>query len=367
MQNLPSRFTSPMRSLLVVALLTGLLFLLLEGGASVGLALFDTFKASLAPTVSQYDADLGWAGKRSIHIPDMYGPGRDVRLNSRGFRHGFEVDEEAAPGKARFICTGDSFTFGEGVSDGQDWCSILAELDSRIAPVNMGQPGYGVDQAYLQYMRDATPLEHSVHLFAFIGYDVERIQHDMYQGYGKPIMRIENGDLRTDNVPVQRIRPWLSRKFISVAKELRLFELLRRAVHRLRRRGRGDGIPEAIKDVGSGIFSSLSQWHKNRSTLLVFVYLPVEAEYTGDSRWHAWASTEAEQQGFLFVDLLPELQRLPEDLVSTYFLQRGPHAGHYSATGNRWAAEAIYDKLQGIPDILAVLDSVGSPGGDESK
>ena len=203
--------------------MTGVLLLLIEGTVSVGLALFDSFKASSAQSVSQYDADLGWSGKRSIHIPDMYGRGRDVRLNSRGFRQDLEVDEEAAAGKARFICTGDSFTFGEGVSNGQDWCNILAELDSRIEPVNMGQPGYGIDQAYLGFMRDATSIEHDVHLFAFIGFDVERIQHSSYHGYGKPVIRIDNGDLRTENVPVPRAGTWLSRNFISIAKKLRLF------------------------------------------------------------------------------------------------------------------------------------------------
>ncbi len=354
MQNTPLRLASSMRTLLIVTIITGLLLLFVEGLVSVGLALSDAFKAGSALSVSQYDADLGWTGKPNIHIPDMYGQGRDVRLNSQGFRHDYEINEAVAQDKVRFICTGNSFTFGEGVSDGQEWCSILAELDSRIEPVNMGQPGYGIDQAYLRYMRDATTLEHSVHLFAFIGFDVERIQHRAHHGYGKPILRIDNEDLRTENVPVPQFRPWLSRGFRSVAKELRLFELLKRAV---RRGGGGGGVPEAVNDVGRGIFSSLDRWHEHRSTMLILVYLPVEAEYIGDSEWHSWASAEAKRQGLLFVDLLPKLQQLPEDLVGTYFIQRGPHAGHFSPTGNRWAAEAIHDNLQGFPEIRLLLNA----------
>ena len=119
-------------------------------------------------------------------------------------------------------------------------------------------------------------------------------------------------------------------------------------------------MPEAITEVASGIFAALKHRHENKSTLLVLVYLPVESEYMYDSEWHAWASAEAEQQGLLFVDLLPELQRLPEDPVSTYFIQRGPQASHYSLTGNRWAAKIIYENLQKLPEVQSALESIPS-------
>ena len=358
MQKLESRIKLSLRSLLIISLVTGVLLLLVEGLVSVGLGFFDAFKAGSALRVSQYDSDLGWAGKPNIHIPDMYGRGRDVRLNSQGFRHDYEINQAVEQGKVRFICTGDSFTFGQGVSNGQEWCSILAEIDSQIEPINMGQPGYGIDQAYLHYMRDATTLDHSVHLFAFIGADVERIQHRAHHGYGKPIIRIGDEGLRTENVPVPQFRPWLSRNIRSIAKELRLFELLKRGVLQSRRGDAGGPVPQAVGDVGSTIFSILSQRHDNGSTVLVLIYLPVEAEYFDDSKWHAWANAEAGRQGLLFVDLFPELQRLPEDTVGTYFIQRGPNSGHYSPTGNRWAAETIYNKLRELPEIRALLDSL---------
>ena len=59
MQNTPLSLASSMRTLLIVTIMTGLLLLLVEGLVSVGLALFDTFKAGSALSVSQYDADLG--------------------------------------------------------------------------------------------------------------------------------------------------------------------------------------------------------------------------------------------------------------------------------------------------------------------
>ena len=66
--------------------------------------------------------------------------------------------------------------------------SYSQSLDPRLETLNMGQGGYGVDQAYLWYKRDAAKFEHQVHLLAFITDDFVRMQSDRFRGYGKPVI-----------------------------------------------------------------------------------------------------------------------------------------------------------------------------------
>ncbi len=88
----------------------------------------------------------------------------------------------------RLVCSGDSFTFGYGVGDEATWCALLATIPPGIETVNMGQGGYGLDQAYLWYRRDGLHLGHQVHVMALITRDFERMASDRFVGYGKPLL-----------------------------------------------------------------------------------------------------------------------------------------------------------------------------------
>jgi hypothetical protein len=90
---------------------------------------------------------------------------------------------------------------GFGVDDDHSWCKLLESLDQRLETVNMGQAGYGVDQAYLWYKRDAGTIRHHVHLFAPIVDDFRRMESGtFFGGYSKPFL--EEGSLVVKNVPV---------------------------------------------------------------------------------------------------------------------------------------------------------------------
>jgi hypothetical protein len=165
-----------------IVILPALLVLLLEGGSSLFLLGLSFWRRehSQRPApenwYARYDAELGWVGRASISIPDLSGPGVGVHTNAQGFRETGSAGAEFAPAKLGVICSGDSFTFGDGVADDRTWCARLAVVDPRLATVNMGQSGYGVDQAYLGYKRDGRKLEYGIHLFTCITNDLIRMQ-----------------------------------------------------------------------------------------------------------------------------------------------------------------------------------------------
>ena len=78
----------------------------------------------------------------------------------------------------------------------------MSELSETVESVNMGQPGYGVDQAYLWYLRDGVALDPDLHLLAFVGGDFTRMLTRLRNGAGKPVLQVSGDSLETRNVPV---------------------------------------------------------------------------------------------------------------------------------------------------------------------
>ena len=225
-----------------LALFPALGLLLIEGASSVIVVVDDLGRDDrprpLEMRHSQYDTLLGWANLRNVTIPDMYGPGVYLHLNGQGFRSNHDVAAEVGPGRLRVICSGDSFTLGYGVDDDHTWCEHLTAKNGRFETVNMGEAGYGIDQAYLWYKRDGVGLEHAVQVLAYIAQDFGRMQSAEFNGYPKPTLAIHNGLLVTEHEPVPRRPssiPWVTRARRAFAS-LRLHQL----VQRIRKAHSGD-------------------------------------------------------------------------------------------------------------------------------
>lgn len=71
-------------------------------------------------------------------------------VNRNGFR-GPPFDETGSG--PVILCLGDSFTFGQGVNDGQEWVAYLRdELGDGVRIVNRGVPGWGLGQEIRKYV-----------------------------------------------------------------------------------------------------------------------------------------------------------------------------------------------------------------------
>ena len=151
---------------------------------------------------TEHDPLLGWINKPNVDIRNIYGPGKHLRTNSQRFRNDVDFPTAVVPGRRRWICSGDSFTFGYGVGNAHCWCALLSARLPNVECVNMGQGGYGVDQAFLWYLRDGVKVEHDVLVFAFITGDFPRMVEVDPTGYPRPLLDIVNRQIVTKNVPV---------------------------------------------------------------------------------------------------------------------------------------------------------------------
>jgi lysophospholipase L1-like esterase len=355
----------------------------IEGLASYGLIIRDVMRtgARAEPRYTKYDPELGWVSEPNVYMPDMYGPGIYLRTNAQAFRNDRDIQATVAKGKARVVCSGDSFTFGYGVENAHSWCELLSLLEPRLETVNMGQPGYGVDQAYLWYKRDAATIEHHVQLLAFVTHDFYRMQSDSFWGYPKPVLEVEDGTLVVKNVPVPRRTyhfPWTGayiwlRANVGNLLRLRTVELLNNVVQKIRvatakpyqlTEGERD---EKTREVLRKLFEDLKRINKQRSSTLVLVYLPTLSELEkGPRAWTAFLEQESRTLGIPFINLFSEFRSLPNYEQARLFIAKGelPYAaseGHFNAAGNEFVARAIHDKLMNYPAIFSNLSARWTP------
>lgn len=359
--------TRPMRRSTAIALVlfaTVVLFVLIEGAASVLLSGYqltirqDAF-AEVAHT--EYDSLLGWINLPDFRIDDMYGPGVFFQTNSQRFRNAGDFPARVAPGTLRIICSGDSFTLGYGVDNDHAWCELLARKDPAWESINMGQGGYGVDQAYLWYMRDGVAFDHQVQIFSIITPDFQRMTQYTFLGYGRPVLKVQDGELVTTNVPVPKRQ-----------SAVRRYDALQRAIQRLRIVELGGKVLERVgwtpqrsapalteseaRDVTLAMIENLQQVNRSKGSELVVVYLPrsTDKDQRDSDPWRGLLHEESRRSGLIFIDLVDLFRELPLDVGQSLFLSPY-HASHYSVAGNQWVADMLHEQL--VRDGVLPADS----------
>lgn len=344
--------------------------LALEGMASVYYAFHDAFseRPLTERLFTEYDRELGWVSLPNIYLPNVFGPGKYVRTNSQRFRSDTDFTPTVPPGKTRIICSGDSFTFGYGVDNDHAWPQSLAAVDPNIQAVNMGQGGYGADQAYLWYKRDGAALDHDIQILAVITPDLFRMQNASFNGYGKPVLAVKDDRLVTNNVPVPRsLEVWSPRlaRAENALSKLSISRLLR-GVFGVKGEGpatetQKERNQETAKVVPY-MLDDLIATNRARNSVFVLVYLPVRMEITENmaGSWRDLLAEYAREHGILFIDLVDDFHRLPPDELDKLFFAWGSiyfpgAADHYTEAGNAFVAERIYRRLVANPETAAKL------------
>jgi len=349
----------------------GFLLIVFEGFAGYALLAYDMMRYPRLRDLmhARYDPLLGWVNKPDVFIPDMYGPGVYLQTNNRGFRNRHPVDDGVPKGKKRILCSGDSFTLGYGVDNDHTWCQMLETFSPNLETVNMGQGGYGIDQAYLRYLREASRLEYQMHLFSFIVVDFFRIQSDQFFGYGKPIFDVENGKLVLKNVPVPRYAyyfPWLS-FFKERIRHLSSYEILKRIFQKEASNPGNSGAPSEkeqnlkVQKIQRLIFEDLKRISEERSAKLVLVYLPTycEIKYDEYMEWMKFIEDEARTLHIPLINVLRIFRSMPlEEAAKMFTPQEGSGCEccrHLSNQGNEFVARLIYEKIKKDPELSGVL------------
>ena len=108
---------------------------------------------------------------------------------------------------------------------------------------------------------------------------------------------------------------------------------------------------EHTKLVVPKIIDDLQNINKSKNSTLVLVLLPHLADYTGKSseEWRQFLHAQAEEQDFIFIDLIDEFRTYPPQEVGSLF------GNHYSPKGNEYIANILYKKLLTFPEVARKL------------
>ena len=358
------------RNVLLAAVLLVLALAGLEGLSSF-VGLVRGYRALRPPPANfrqaTYDSLIGWVGIPNLAIADNYGPGLSLTTNAEGMRIHRPVTAALAPDERRVICSGDSFTFGSGVGDRETFCAALERELPGVRTLNMAQRGYGNDQAYLRYRRDAGAYRHQLHLFAFIWNDFERMALTSFTGYPKPVLALRDGAIVTGNVPVPEWKGWTRRAAApGLLSRLRLMQLIRERVNPTdsAKMGRVDA---QVLPVVEPMFRDLARLARDRGSELILVYLPAPPDLQPGA-WDVRRRKLADigrRTGVTLIDLTDEIRRLPADTLDWMFITE--HAlsvdgasGHYTARGHDWVAARLAAHFRDLPAVWSALGQ-GTP------
>ncbi len=174
-------------ALLAVSLAAGL------GLVELGLRAFvPSMKAGSAARF-ELDADLVYRLRPSNVVAWSSPEFTEVsHTNALGLR-GAAIDAKA-PGEARMLAIGDSFTYGHGVGDDEAYPAVVETLlrgrGRKVRVLNAGVPGYNTDQAYAWALRDGFALEPDVVLAGVHCSDVsDNYESSLYDVEGDRLVR----------------------------------------------------------------------------------------------------------------------------------------------------------------------------------
>jgi len=145
------------------------------------------------------DYTLGWKYKENLkdfeylYVPDIY-----LTTNQQGYRNFFDfsVNDE----KPIFML-GDSFTFGEEVSDKETYTYLLSKKFSDKKFYNFGINGYGYDQMFLTLERYIGIYKPEMVILSFNFTDLDRAMLSFFE-YFKPYYTLYDNELilHTDHI-----------------------------------------------------------------------------------------------------------------------------------------------------------------------
>jgi carbamoyltransferase len=266
------------------------------------------------------------------------GGGYLLRANAAGFRSDREFEAPRSPGRRRVLLFGDSYTAGDGVSNGSRYGDLLERYVPAIEVYNYGLPGTGTDQHYLVYADVAPRIEHDLVIIAVLVENIRRVvaHYRLFENadganvaLAKPYFTLDASDqLSLHNVPVPPEQVSLDalppdeRQHVDRGGDLplvrRALNLLGPGVKSLLQSAIGQNPLPAYDSAGDPAWrlmrAILERWISESAVPVLIVPLPLYHYVEGiadASAYQARFAEVARATGAHVHDPLPDLQALP--------------------------------------------------------
>jgi len=295
--------------------------------------------------MATYDPHLGW---------DF-----DIQGDRIRGKETYPVKKPA--GGYRIVAIGDSFTYGTDVDAAHSFPAQLEQMLCNTEVLNMGVPGYGIDQAVLKYLAHGKAYAPDAVILGIFADDYERASVS-FHAFSKPWIRPdEHGNYQIANQPVPPPQAELERIRSEESHELYSLVLLRNLWMRFNTLIQGNG-PALDRIDGAVVYvlRALKSQLNDTGTQLLIVQIPSADRFTRPET--PWERTVSERLKNIYrtlelhyLDLYGtwRAQHAPEEIVDTFYVRLGNGmTGHLSAIGNTEAARQIVDTLRSIDPRL---------------
>src|SRR5262249_42635873 len=120
-----------------------------------------------------YNSTKGWLSRSNVTDAHVFN-NKTLNTNSRGLRGKSGFSYGKSSNKSRIVILGDSFTFGDEVSDNETYAYYLQEMMPDVEIINMGVHGYGHDQMLIFFKEEGIKYNPDFIILGFLPMDMSR-------------------------------------------------------------------------------------------------------------------------------------------------------------------------------------------------
>jgi hypothetical protein len=286
-------------------------------------------------TFDVYDSSRGWRTKPNLRAQKVFAE-KILNTNSQGFRGKKDFSYTKNKEKSRILILGDSFTFGDEVSDDETYSFYLQQMLPQAEVINMGVHGYGHDQMLLLLKEEGIKYAPDIVILGFLGLDMSR-NLLTFRDFAKPRFVLEKGRLKLTGVPVPRPEEilrwdWARPRIIDISS------LISHAIEKF------SGIQkQEMQDITRAIVREMINVVESVHAVLILEYLPRGKEI-------ALKMAETEDEAYMLSLCRPDdkarcFSTRPHFAEKIAEGKRFKTGGHWEPAGHLVVAEAIKHHL----------------------
>lgn len=301
-----------------------------------------------------YDEFLGWVPRPGASS------GRDLWFNKRvtilanGLRS--NGPDSSVKDRPPILAVGDSFTFGDEVSDDETWPAILERL-SGTKVLNGGVFAYGLDQILLRAERLVGEHSPGLLIVSFVEEDILRCELSVRDSAAKPYFVAENGKLVLKNNPVPKLEPAKDhfdpfRKIFGYSYLMHFIMIRWNSQHWLFGSGsRTIIVHHQGLEVARLLLERLSEFSAKKKIKTILV---IQGEKSGSPRHLEEIDSllsSVRTDSLIILNLLAKLEEIRTNHPGRFYQMFGK--SHMSPRGNEFIASEIYRLIQNDKRLLS--------------
>lgn len=251
-------------------------------------------------------------------------------INRQGFRYQYDFFLNKIV-DSNVMMLGDSFLFGVYLKDNETIVANLnREFKNRLNFVNLGVPGYGIDQMYLTYIKFNEVIKPKIIILFYVDDDVYRTWEAfrITEGMNKPSFKFEDDKLELRNYE----KPSVIEQILEKSYFLNVF--YKRYSHL------------QSKNLTEKIFNELIEKTLKNNQKLLIIRCPTDYQLLNDNSFNNLSFEELrKKQNVYYYEMFNDLKKLDNEKINKMYLKND---GHLTPYGTQIVANYIYNKLNEI-------------------